>query len=206
MKTTNTYDQQEQLLLEQSEALLELLQRKGILADDGISDEIRRKVVMDKKRKAYHNTLLMLQHYRNISWALECFPLQIAEELDRPLENLDALLSLLDTEMAFGNQKLEGRLKSVQRSRLLLDRVHEALTVLQRKPKNGPILYKVICETFITPETLTHTDLLFRLNISSRHYYRLRSQAINLLSLRLWVAPAEELDSWLEVLTLLEMR
>jgi len=35
--------------------------------------------------------------------------------------------------------------------------------------------------------------------------YRLRSQAFNILSLRLWAAPAEELDSWLEVLTLLEM-
>jgi len=33
----------------------------------------------------------------------------------------------------------------------------------------------------------------------------LRSQAFNILSLRLWAAPAEEWDSWLEVLTLLEM-
>ena len=41
----------------------------------------------------YHNTMLMLQHYRDISWALECFPAHIAEELDRPMDDLDALLS-----------------------------------------------------------------------------------------------------------------
>ena len=206
MKPQPTYDQQEGLLLEQSEAFLGLLQRRGILVDEQIDDEARRRAQMDRKRKTYHNTLLMLQNYRNISWALECFPEEIAEELDRPLESLDALLSLLDTEIVFGNYRLECRLQSVQKSRLLLDRVNDALTVLKKKPKNGLILYKVIYETFIAPESLTHGELLYRLNISSRHYYRLRSQAINVLSLRLWAAPAEELDSWLEVLTLLELR
>ena len=198
--------EQEGLLLEQSEAFLGLLQRRGILVDERIDDEARRRAQQDRKRKTYHNTLLMLQNYRNISWALECFPAQIAEELDRPLENLDALLSLLDTEIVFGNYRLESRLQSVQKSRLLLDRINDALTVLQKKPKNGPMLYKVIYETFIAPDSLTHGELLYRLNISSRHYYRLRSQVINVLSLRLWAAPAEELDSWLEVLTLLELR
>jgi len=42
--------------------------------------------------------------------------------------------------------------------------------------------------------------------MASRHRYHLRAQAINVLSLRLWAVPSKELDSWLEVLTLLEMR
>jgi len=205
MKTTDTYDQQEGLLTKQSEEFLGLLQRRGILADDGISDEARQQAIKDRKRKAYHNTQLMLQNYRNISWALECFPAHIAEELDRPMESLDVLLSMLDVEMSLDNRKLEGRLKSVQRSRLLLDRVNEALTVLKKKPRNGEMLYRVIYETYIVQESLTHLDILYRLNISSRHYYRLRSQALNVLALRLWSAPEEELDSWLEVLTLLEV-
>lgn len=37
-----------------------------------------------------------------------------------------------------------------------------------------------------------------------QHYYRLRTQAINIIALRLWSAPAGEIDSWLEVLTILE--
>jgi len=201
----DNYDQQEHQLLDQSNAFLMLLQRRGILADDGIDDEARRKADMTKKRKTYHNTELMLQNYRNISWAVECFPMQIAEELDKPMQKLDVLLSMVDVELSMQNRKLENRLQSVQKSRLLLDRINEALTVLKKKPGDGEFLYQIIYETYITPEVMTHTELLYRLAVSSRHYYRLRSQAFNILSLRLWAAPAEELDSWLEVLTLLEM-
>ena len=199
------YDQQEHQLSNQSIAFLGLLQRRGILADDGISDEARRKADMTKKQKTYHNTLLMLQNYREISWALECFPAQIAEELDRPMQELDELLSMMDVELSLDNRKLEHRLQSIQKSRLLLDRINDALTVLKTKPVDGRLLYQVIYETYITPEPLTHTELLYRLAVSSRHYYRLRQQALGILSLRLWAAPAEELDAWLEVLTLLEM-
>lgn len=206
MKQQPTYEQQEDLLLEQSEAFLGLLQRRGLLADDQIDGEARQRADMDKKRKVYHNTRLMLQNYRGVCWALECFPAHIAEELDRPMEDLDALLCMLDVEMNFGNRKLEGRLQSVKKSRLLLDRVNEALTVLKKRPPNGELLYRVIYETYIVSESLSHAEILYRLNISSRHYYRLRKQAFNVLSMRLWAAPTEELDAWLEVLTLLEIQ
>jgi len=201
----DNYEQQEHRLSDQSIAFLGLLQRRGILADDGISDETRQKAAMVKKRKTYHNTELMLQSYRDISWALECFPAQIAEELDRPMRELDALLSMMDLELSLDNRKLEHRLQSIQRSRLLLDRINDALTALKTKPVDGKLLYQVIYETYIAPEALTHTELIYRLAVSSRHYYRLRQQAFGILSLRLWAAPAEELDAWLEVLTLLEM-
>ena len=150
------------------------------------------------------NTKLMLKHYRDITWALECFPSDIAEELDRPLNDLDALLSLINTELSMDNVKLENRLMSVQRSRLLLDRFNEALSVLRKKPGNGEMMYQSLYFSYISPESLSHNEILFRLNISERHYYRIRRQAINILSIRLWATPAGELDSWLEVLTLLE--
>jgi hypothetical protein len=198
------YEQEESALLCQSESFLQLLTKRGLLGDAEISDERIRNAEMDKKRKMYHNTMLMLQNYRDITWALERFPAQIAEELDRPLEVLDALLSAVDVELAMDNKKLERRLESVQRTRLLIDRINDALTGLKKKPRDGEMMYDIIYQTFIVPETLTHAEILYRLSISSRHYYRLRTQAINVLSLRLWAVPAAELDSWLEVLTLLE--
>jgi len=170
-----------------------------------ISDETRRTADMNRKRRTYHNTQLMLQNYRNISWAVECFPMQIAEELDQPMQQLDALLSMVDVELSMMNRRLEHRLQSIQKSRLLLDRINEALTVLKKKPGDGEFLYQIIYETYITPETYSHTELLYRLAVSSRQYYRLRTQAFSILSLRLWAAPAEELDAWLEVLSLLEL-
>ena len=198
------YEQQENQISAQSAAFINLLTSRGILEDQKIDDDRIRQAQKERKRNMYHNTLLLLQHYRNIVWAMEYFPTSIAEELELPMGDLVALLDRTDLELGMDNRKLESRIESVRKSRLLLDRVNEALSVLKRKPENGAKMYELIYLTYIAPEKLNHTDLLFRLDISSRHYYRLRQQAITILSIRLWSAPASEIDSWLEVLTLLE--
>jgi len=138
----------------QSEAFLNMLTRRGLLEDPEIDDNKVRQAEKTKKRNMYHNTQLMLKHYRDINWALECFPEGVAEELDRPLHNLDSLLSLINTELGMGNAKLENRLMSIQRSRLLLDRVNEALTVLRHKPGNGELMYQSLYLSYIAPETV----------------------------------------------------
>ena len=147
---------------------------------------------------------MLLKNYRTITWLLECFPDDVAEELDCPLGSLDELIDHIDIEISMSNKKLESRIKGVQKSRILLDRVNEALTVLKKKPDNGEMLYKLIFESYITPEKLGITDILYRLDMSPRHYYRLRSQAITILSIRLWSAPAKDVDFWLDILTLLD--
>ena len=188
----------------QAEQLIALLERRGIVEDPSIVNDRARQAEQALRRNMYHNTQMMLKHYRDIVWALECFPQQVAEELDRPLRDLDTLLSAVDTQLAMGNAKLEHSLLGIQKSRLLLDRINEALTVLRHKSGNGEMMYNIIFQTFLTPEKLTHTEILYRLSISDRHYYRLRQQAVNILSIRLWTAPAGCLDAWLELLTLLE--
>ena len=188
----------------QTEQLIALLERRGIVEDPSIVNEKARQAEQALRRNMYHNTQMMLRHYRDIVWALECFPQQVAEELDRPLQDLDKLLSAVDTQIAMGNAKLEHRMLGIQKSRLLLDRINDALTVLRHKPGNGEMMYNIIFQTFLTPDKLTHNEILFRLGISDRHYYRLRQQAVNILSIRLWTAPAGCLDAWLELLTLLE--
>ena len=186
------------------EQLRALLERRGIVGDPDIPNAKARLAEQELRRNMYHNTQVMLKHYRDIVWALECFPSEVAQELDQPLKDLDALLSVVDTQVALGNAKLEHRLLSIRKSRLLLDRINEALTVLRHKPGNGELMYNIIFQTFITPDKPSHTDILYRLDISERHYYRLRQQAVNILSIRLWTAPAGCLDAWLELLTLLE--
>ncbi len=188
----------------QTEQLIALLERRGIVEDHSIVNEKARQAEQALRRNMYHNTQMMLKHYRDIVWALECFPEQVAEELDRPLKDLDALLSMVDTQLAMGNTRLEHRMLSIKQSRLLLDRINDALTVLRQKPGNGEMMYNIIFQTFVTPDKLTHQEILYRLDISDRHYYRLRQQAVNILSIRLWTAPAGCLDAWLEILTLLE--
>lgn len=187
-----------------AEEMLALLERRGIVANTEISSEKRRQMEQALRKNIYHNTQLMLKSYRDIVWALECFPERVAEELNAPLENLDRLLGMVDLRLALEDAKLEHKLLSIKKSRLLLDRVNDALTVLRQKPGNGEQMYSVIYQTFITPDKLSHANILYRLNLSDRHYYRLRQQAVNILSIRLWTAPTGCLDAWLEVLTLLE--
>jgi len=187
-----------------AEEMLSLLERRGIVENPEIPDEKRRRMEQALRKNMYHNTQLMLKSYRDIVWALECFSERVAEELNTPLEDLDRLLGVVDLWLALEDAKLEHKMLSIKKSRLLLDRVNDALTVLRQKPGNGEQMYSVIYQTFITPDKLTHANILYRLNLSDRHYYRLRQQAVNILSIRLWTAPAGCLDAWLEVLTLLE--
>ena len=74
-------------------------------------------------------------------------------------------------------------MESVRRSRLLVDRLNDAVSILKSKPVNGNKMYDIIYMTFLGPDKLMHEELLYRLDISARHYYRLRTQAINIIAL-----------------------
>ena len=50
----------------------------------------------------------------------------------------------------------------VQKSRLLLDQVNEALTVLKKKLENEEKLHQLVYLTYISPEYLNHTEILYR--------------------------------------------
>ena len=199
-----TYELQEAQIAEKSQAFINLLSKRGLLANPKVTNGKIRAARQKKDRDSYHNTLLLLQNYRTLVWVMECFPETVAEELDRPFSDVDELLEQMDLQLTMGNRKLENQLEGAKKSRLLLDRVNEALTVLRQKPRNGDDLYKLIYLTYIGPETLSHRELIYRLAMSSRQYYRFREQAITVLSIRLWSAPAADVDFWLEMLTFLE--
>ena len=181
-KKMNNLEVNEQTIAN-SERIMKMLAQRGIISDKNIDGEKMKNVGQEKK---YHNTLLLLKNYRTIAWVLECFPDTLAEELEQPFEGLDELLDRFDAEMGMENRKLENRMMSVQKSRLMIDRVNEALSVLKKKPDNGQKLYDLIYQTYISPEKLRLSDILYRLDMSPRHYYRLREQVVNILSIRLW--------------------
>lgn len=187
----------------QQELLLQLLTKRGLVGDRSIINEHSREAQMKQQQTAYHNTELLLKQYKNIAWMIECFPETIAAELEQPFEYVDEVINRLDLEMTMGNRKIETRIESIRKTRLILDRVNDALTVLKRKPNDGERLYELIYLTYIAPETLNHNEILYRMNLSSRHYYRLREQAISILSIRLWSAPNKDIDFWLELVSVL---
>lgn len=204
-ETRELFERQESKLSAQSAAFMKYLVKKGLISDATIQDPDVRKAKQEKQRVMFHNTQLLLKHYRNIKWVLECFPDTVAEDLDMPYHSLDTLLDGIDMQLSLENTKLQHRLQSLHKSRLMMDRLNEALTMLQKKPGNGELMYQVIYLTYISPEQMKHEQILSEINISGRQYYKLRQQAFTLLSIRLWSAPAAQMDSWIEVMTLLEM-
>lgn len=205
MDRCKEYAEEEENLAAKSAAFVQYLTRRGYLITRQVSSDeaaIRRQ---EFAKKAYHNTEMLLASYRDLVWAVESIPDQIASELEMPFAELDELISRIDLELAMDNKVLQGRLYSISQSRLLIDRMNEAVSVLKKKPKDGPLLYDVIYKTYMSrsiPENIF--DLLYNLHMSRRRYYELRKKAIRLISLRLWSAPNQEINMWLDVLTMLD--
>ena len=101
-------------------------------------------------------------------------------------------------------KKLEGKMRTIIKTRRLVERVNDALMVLKMKPRNGEIMYRIIYEAYLDEESRTWEELVERMHMSRSTYYRLRVEAIKTISTRLWGSADPELDDWLEILMLLE--
>lgn len=203
-KKPTMYDTQEALILKQSSSFVEFLMRAGMLEDPQIDDEKVRKAKKSTMQKAYHNTEALLNQYRLIVWVLECAPGELAQELMTPVQDIDRLAEKIDLATTLGDKRVESRVNAMMKTRFLVDRVHDALSVLRQKPGNGEQLYSVIYTTYIDPVERKNDEIIDLLHLSARTYYRLRREAITIMSVRLWSAPSGDIDTWLEVLTLLQ--
>ena len=134
MSEVKNYEQQEHMILCESNKFVQYLVDRGLIKDPGITDETTRQSSQKRKYNLYHNTLLLLKNYRNICWQLKAFPANITAELDQPLAEVDNILSLVDDQLDMGNRRLESRLRSLQKSRILIDRLNEAVAILKTKP------------------------------------------------------------------------
>lgn len=183
---------------------LDFLKKSGYLSDPDVENpEVRAKKKADNRR-IYHNTHLMLQHYRDLVWVMETIPNELKSELDIPLADLDALISRLDIELSLNNRRLESRLDALIKTRALVDRLNEAIGFLRTKPGDGELLYQIIYHTYIAKKTHSFYDLIELVGLSKSRYYTLRKRAITLIGVKLWSVPDEKLELWLEVLSYFE--
>lgn len=186
-----------------TDALVEILTRRGIIENPSGVCSLSKDEKYNHRKYAYHNTELLLKNYRQIVWQSQAECVELAESLETPFADMDALISRVDAEIGMGNRRLESRLEVQKRYRLMIGQVNEALSILKQKPGNGEFLYELIYLSYICPQKYSIEDIAYRLVLSRRHYYRLRQQAISVLSTCLWGAPSRELDLWLDLLDLL---
>ena len=92
----------------------------------------------------------------------------------------DDILNYIASNISSNIRELEGALNKLLAFHNL-EHTHITMDIAERELSN-----------IITPDKPTHSDILYRLDISERHYYRLRQQAVNILSIRLWSVPEEE--------------
>lgn len=73
------YEQQENKILAQSDAFISLLTKRGILGDHEIDNTKVRNAQQKRRRTAFHNTQVLLQHYmpapifRSAVWQITSF-------------------------------------------------------------------------------------------------------------------------------------
>ena len=176
----------------------------GVVGDQQIKNPQKRESSRKKKQYVYHNTQLLLEHYQTIIWVIQSFPDMIAQELNAPMEKTDDLLERIDLALCLENRRLENQIRSIAKTKMLIDRVNEALTMVRSKPGNGEEMYQVIYQTYIKPDFSNIPDLCAKLAMSKRRYYSLRDNAFKLISLILWSGPTSEAARWVEILAILE--
>ena len=183
---------------------IDFLLNSGYLADPKIENQEVRAKRQEDNRKIYHNTQLMLQHYRDLAWVLEGIPSELKAELDIPFADLDTLISRLDLELSLNNHRLESRIYALIKSRMLMDRLNEAINFLKTKPDEGELMYQIIYYTFIGEKMNSVYDILNKIGIAKTRYYKLRKIAITMISVKLWTVPDIKLELWLELLSYFE--
>lgn len=194
----------EQELGDKNPQLQDYLATTGVIGDETIKDPNKRKKQQKKRKHLYHNTQVLMENYQTMLWVIENFPAAVAEELSEPMAETDRLLERIDLEFAMENHRLENRIRTIAKSRCLIDRVNVALTMLRSKPGDGEDMYQVIYQTYIKPEFTDIWDLFAKLALSRRRYYHLRGNAFGIMSLVLWSGPSAEITRWLEIVEMLE--
>ena len=202
--TISEHEALEQALKDKNPQLQDYLAATGVIGDETIKDPEVRKTQQKKRKHLYHNTQVLMENYQTMLWVIENFPAAVAEELSEPMAETDRLLERIDLEFAMENHRLENRIRTIAKSRSLIDRVNVALTMLRSKPGDGEDMYQVIYQTYIKPEFTDIWDLFSKLALSRRRYYHLRGNAFGLMSLVLWSGPSAEITRWLEIVEILE--
>lgn len=171
---------------EQLDAFIDHLVRTGFLGDVKITDEEKRKSKKKATKSTFHSTELLLEKYRVISWTLQYYPQSTCDELDIPYESVDDIMDALSIESVRGNKKVDNRLQNYTPTRYRMDRVNDAISFLKTIPKTGKNMYNVIYLRYIDADELSVEDICKKLNISPTTYKRLRKEAIEFISTRLW--------------------
>jgi hypothetical protein len=154
----------------------------------------------------YHDTWKLLKKYRDVVWSLELSVRQTERrfqiEYGSGIEDFLDSIYLAGADLSGGD--IEQHAKSIERSHRMLKLVASAVELLRAKHKNGEAFYRILYNTFLSPQQLGNVEEIIESlrphirDISFRTYYRMRQEAIEALSSVLWGYTAKDCNEILD--------
>lgn len=129
---------------------------------------------MNKKdfdEKVFHDTKLLLEHYRDVVWSLEVETFQTSinfqKEYGTTLE--DFLDMTYKAGMEISESDVASRIESMNKSRNMLKIIDRAMELLQMKHQDGEWYYWILYLTYLAPKNCL-PQRIFCMNWKSRKY------------------------------------
>ena len=154
----------------------------------------------------YHNTYKLLAHYRDVVWSMELSVSEMRQEFQDEYES--SIDEFLDQAYMAGadlsGTHLERHTRTIGRSSEMIKRVDRAVELLRTKHKHGEKYYWVLFYSFLSPQGFdSYEEVIEQLkphikDISKTTYYRLRKEAIGVMSDILWGYSSQMCNSILQ--------
>ena len=148
----------------------------------------------------YHNTLKLLQKYRDVVWSVEAAVIQT--RLNFELEFECKIEDFLDLSYAAGadltGTDIESQMRTIERNKKMLRIVDNAVDIMRKKHKRCEIYYRILYYSFLSehePENVEEVISSLRehsKDMSWDTFYRKRKEAVNCLGSLLWGYTAKD--------------
>lgn len=142
----------------------------------------------------YHNTELLLKHYRDVVWSLEVSVNRINRNFYQEYgKDIDGFLDLTyEAGLDLKGTEIEAQTETLAKSRNMLRMIDCSVDLLRTKHKNGELYYWILYYTYLSPQEMQNIDEIvdklrnYMKDVSRSTYFRKKNEAIMHLGMVLW--------------------
>ena len=155
---------------------------------------------IEVEKKYYHNTLILLQKYRDVVWSIEASVLQTKINFER--EFGCGIEEFLDMSYAAGadlsGTNVEEQMRCIEKNQKMLRIIDNSVDTMRRKHKKGELFYWILYYTYLSDQEAENIEEIIQKlmehtkDMSFGTYYRRRNEAISSLSTVLWGFTAKD--------------
>lgn len=157
-------------------------------------------------QKKYHNTQLLLQHYRYAAWSLEMEMTQVCESYPMNYGEpfAERLASMEDIGVSYYGDSLKRHTANMRQTWQMIQLINHSVQTIRTKHPKGELFYQVLHHSYLAsdgPYSISQIIHLLEQDgfyMSPRTYYRHRREAVSLLSSVLWGYTSNECQTVLE--------